>query len=81
MNQQRWNTKKVRANLETLVAQCEVTLDTAIALGHQQAEAYARKALREANDARGSFDDGQFQYIPQAFAAASECRVIARSFL
>jgi hypothetical protein len=76
------NTKSNSKNIDTLLAQCEVTLDTVLALNAgQQAEAWAMKALREAKDARGSFDAGQFEYVMPSFAAATEAKTIARQFI
>lgn len=78
----RIDTKANSKNIDTLLAQCEITLDTILATNAgQQAEAWARKALREAKDARGSFDDGQFQYVLPAFNAATECKSIARQYI
>lgn len=83
MNQtQRTNTKKMRTNIETLVSRCELTLDTILATNAgQQAEAWAMKALREAKDARGSFDAGQFEYVMPAFEAATAARLMAREYI
>jgi hypothetical protein len=81
MARNEWTTKRASKNIDTLLAQCEALYDYAMVVRHQQGEAWATKALREAKSARASFDDGQFEYVRQAFEAAYFAKGKAREYI
>ena len=64
------NTKKQRYEIEVLRALCASTLGQAVESGNQQAEAWSRGALCEANNALLDFDAQNFRYVAGAIEAA-----------